>query len=190
MQFLGDESKDGRAQDFFAGIAEDSRRRLIPTQDVSCEIFAQNRVIRRLNDGCHFPETFGRLTLILFSSFGLFKFTSQLFPEAEVLHCDGCLSRNRRNKVLRLLLEYVGLFMAIEQASHNRSRCCLDGNLEITADGQMTFGHSMMRSMVAIPRVFGDIPRTHNPTSFKRRSEHSSISWHGKLSKVFAINAG
>src|SRR6267378_7793868 len=58
MQFLRDESKDGRAQDLFAGIAEDPSRRLIPTRDLSCEIFTQNGVIGRLNDGCSFTETF------------------------------------------------------------------------------------------------------------------------------------
>src|SRR6266487_6248695 len=54
----------------------------------------------------------------------------------------------------------------------------------------MTFGHPMMRSIVAIRWVFGDISRAHNAVPFKRRSEHSCIAWHGKLSEPFAIDTG
>jgi hypothetical protein len=54
----------------------------------------------------------------------------------------------------------------------------------------MTFRHSMMRSIVAISWVFGDISRAYDAAAFKRRSEHSCIAWHRKLSKLFAINTG
>src|SRR5882757_158227 len=58
-QFRRNEQKNGPAEDFFAGIAEDPSGCLIPTRDLSCEIFTQNGVIGRLNDGCYLTEPFG-----------------------------------------------------------------------------------------------------------------------------------
>lgn len=166
---FGDERQNRFADDFLRRVAEDSGRGGIPAVDDAVEIFRDDRIIGRLDDGRQFAQPLYIDALLNLRAIEVRNLVGNLFTCPRTFDGGSGLCGEDADEEFGAIVEDVRLLVAIHERAERLTREIAQRDGEVAVDGAVVVGKAVVRQWAVKTIVPRDIARANNGALFERR---------------------